>query len=323
MRGREPPVEGRPADVAAIEAYAILALLVVLLVVVVLLSLHFLRRYRLQRLHRMREEDSGPARASDRAYNRLALARKEADVLQAQGGDVDRARQLIDLANRALDHREFDRAYELAQSAHETLVKSRRDPRPSRPGAPAAPDPLLPLAAAPPAPVAPGPRSAGAPPLASSSPLAKSRVEAQFELRLFEEELARATQQGGTAAALTEARGLYVQAHAAFARSEYLEAFRLSLRGRRRVGAHVESLGAPATAAPSAVPQTDAADSAEAVAGEARCPQCGHPTVPGDAFCRGCGAARAPPSCPKCGSPRLPTDTFCGRCGERYPAATA
>lgn len=311
---------------AAIQAYAILALLVVLLVVVVLLSLHFLRRYRLQRLRVLREQDAGPARAGDRAYNRLALARREADLLAAQGGEVDRARQLIDLADRALDHREFDRAYELAQSAHETLVRARREPRPGRPLAPAAPDPLLPRGSPSPLPTDPSPSPAEPVPRAPASPLAKSRVEAQFELRLFEEELARAAQPGASGAALTEARALYVQAHAAFGRGEYVEAFRLSLRGRRRVGAHVEALGAPAASAtpgPSSLPEADAVQTAETVAGERRCPQCGHPTVAGDAFCRGCGAARTPASCPKCGAPRLPADVFCGKCGERYLVVTA
>jgi hypothetical protein len=305
------------------ESLAILLLGVVLLVVVVLLSLRFLRQYRLRRVRELREEGSGRATAGDRAYNRLALARREADLLAAQGGDVGGARQLIDLANQALDRREVDRAYELAQAAHETLVKARREPRSGRPQPSVTPDPVstvpLPAAAVPAAGSDPSPGSPAA--------LAKGRAEAQFQLHLFEDELARGSKSGAPAPALAEAKALYVQAHSAFSRSEYAEAFRLSLRGRRRIGGHVESLaagpGATSTPAPGGPAESDLVRAAEGVAGQERCAQCGHPTVPGDAFCRGCGAARTATACPKCGAPRLPADTFCGKCGERYrPSAT-
>jgi hypothetical protein len=297
--------------VASIEAYELLALSVALLAVVLLAAFHFLRSYRLRRLQELKDDGKSPQRTSDRAFNRLALARREADVLAAQGGDVDRARQLIDLASRSLDARQFDRAYDLAQSAHETLVKARRDPHP------------LPSAAAVPAHTAVGGPATDPRPAAPA--VAKGRAEAQFQLRLFEQDLAAAAKGSPGGADAGGARELYVQAHAAFARADYPEAFRLSLRGRRQVGGHIEALGPPTTVpapgrrAPGG-PEVDPVRSAEEVAALERCPLCGHPTVASDAYCRGCGAARTPTACPSCGAPRTPIDTFCGRCGERYAA---
>jgi hypothetical protein len=306
------------------EAIEVLALSVVLLVAVVLVSLHYLRQYRTQRLRKLREESAGPGPAEDRAFNRLALARREADLLAAQGGNVEPARQLIDLSGRSFDRHEYDRAYELAQSAHETLVKARREPMRSRPPAPAPGVGGTPAAGA----TASLPRTGSLPASTTAVPAAgpavpQSRAEAHFQLRLFEDELAAAAGRPANAAEMVEARGLYVEAHAAFSRNEYLEAFRIALRGRRRLGAHIESLGPPAVTpsgcAPLPVPSAgDAERSAEEVAGQERCPSCGHPTLAGDTFCRGCGTARTPTVCPTCGASRKPTDSFCGRCGERY-----
>ena len=299
------------------EAYELLVVGVVLLAVVVLASLHFLRGYRLRRLQALREQGSAPTVASDRAFNRLALARREAEVLAAQGVDVDRARTLIGLAEQSLEARNFDRAYELAQAAHETLVKARKEPgrvaSVASVPAPTLPRDLPPTALA-------APRAAQE--SGSTSPsVAKNRAEAQFQLRLFEQDLAEASKARSDRVQVEGARELYVQAHAAFSRGDYAEAFRLALRGRRQVGGHVESLG-PSSPSPPAPGSTttpgDPSRSAEVAAAAERCPRCGHPTVPGDAFCRGCGAARDLPTCPKCGASRTPADTFCGRCGERY-----
>lgn len=302
------------------EAYELLAAGIILLVVVVFAAFHLLRRYRLRRLEALRGGAATPRLAGDRAHNRLALARREADLLEAQGGDVTPARQLIDLAGQSLDARNFDRAYELAQAAHETLVKARREPARHRAAPPPAAAEKGPAAI----PGAGGGRPpAGGSPAPAPAPLPKNRAEAQFQLRLFEQDLASASKDPATAAQVAEARDLYVQAHAAFTRADYAEAFRLSLRGRRRVGGHIEALGpaGPTTAAgpgQAATVPTDPALSAEEVASQERCALCGHPVVAGDAFCRGCGAARTPRTCPTCGAPRQPTDTFCGRCGERY-----
>jgi len=297
--------------------YELLVVAVVAAVVVVFLAFHFLHRYRLRRLKELRGEAGTPQAASDRAYNRLALARREADLLAAQGTDVEPARQLIALATRSLDGKSFDRAFELAQAAHETLVKARRAPLPSRP---ASPPPVVATAPATAPAGAPTVAKAGTPPAPA---VPRNRAEAQFQLRLFEEELAAAAKGKRDRKQLDAARALYIEAHAAFARGEFGPAFRLALRGRRQIGGHVESLAPPppnaaAAGAATDAPSADASGSAEQVAAQERCPLCGHPTVPGDAFCRGCGAPRTAPACPQCGAPRRPTDTFCGRCGERY-----
>jgi hypothetical protein len=307
--------------VGATEGYVLLAVGLILLVVVVFVSFTLLQRFRQRRLQELRGDSAGPQASRDRAYNRLVLARREADLWAAQGGDVEQARQLIDLSKRSLDAGGADRAYELAQAAHETLVRARREPAPRRPAASkpeTSPSPL------------PGgsPASGGSAPLdakeaAPAPSVPKNRAEAQFQLRLFEEELAVALKDAKRRAKVKGARELYVQAHAAFAGGDYSQAFRLALRGRRQIGGHVETLGPPpATPVPGGAvglpPTADAAESAEQVAALERCPLCGHPTVAGDTFCRGCGAARTPASCAHCGAPRSTTDTFCGRCGERY-----
>jgi len=301
--------------VTNIEPYLLLVVGIVAAASVMLTAFHLLRSYRQRRLQALRGDTSNPTFASDRAYNRLALARREADLLAAQGVDVDRARQLIDLAKRSLDARDADRAYDLAQAAHETLVTARREPL--RPHDPSRETPAPAPSGGASVPPTSGP--AGASPTPT---VPKNRAEAQFQLRLFEQDLVTAGKSAPTAQPSAGARELYVQAHAAFSRGDYAEAFRLSLRGRRRVGGRVESLGPPAHGVPqgsgggSAAPNPVLA--AEEVAAQERCPACGHPTVAGDAFCRGCGAARTPAVCPSCGGPRTPKDAFCGRCGHRY-----
>lgn len=303
-------------------AVAVGAIVATLVILVVFYMLRNLRSHRVKVLASGAEH---PEFASDRAYNRLALARREADLLAAQGGDVARARDLIALAESSLRSREFDRAYELAQSAHETLVTARRRQAsagvlgsPSR-----GPAPVAPLAAAAPILEAPsGPKGEGgvAPPVPPAVP--KNRAEAQFQLRLFEEDLVTAKGKDGGAQPSAEARELYVQAQAAFSRGDYGEAFRLALRGRRRVGATVEALApSPVSPVPPGQPSpspTDVAAAAERVALADRCPSCGHPISPDDSFCRGCGTARTPTACPKCGASRKAGDAFCGKCGTRY-----
>jgi len=306
--------------VTNIQPYLLLAIVVIAAGAVMLAAFHMLRSYRQRRLRAIRGDAADPAFVGDRAYNRIALARREADLLSAQGVDVEQAEQLIVLANHALETRDSTRAYDLAQAAHETLVQARRQPARLRSSTPApgaagaAAVPGVPLAS----PAAAATSSAPAPP--PQNPVAKNRAEAQFQLRLFESELAHADKStpGGTAS--LEARDLYIQAHAAFARAEYAEAFRLSLRGRRAIGGKVETLGPPAPNAgvPSRAGASTPEATAERLAAQERCAACGYPTVPGDTFCRGCGAAHAPATCPGCGAPRAPTDTFCGSCGQRY-----
>ena len=68
-----------------------------------------------------------PTIRQDRAFNRIAMARREAELLTSSGVDVASAQDLIAQAQGAFDHQDFDRAYVSAQSAHELLVAARRD----------------------------------------------------------------------------------------------------------------------------------------------------------------------------------------------------
>ena len=68
-----------------------------------------------------------PRIRQDRAFNRIAMARREADLLTSSGVDVASAQDLIAQAQGAFDHQDFDRAYVSAQSAHELLVSARRN----------------------------------------------------------------------------------------------------------------------------------------------------------------------------------------------------
>jgi hypothetical protein len=302
--------------VTGLTSEEILAIVVITVVCIAMVGVGLLliRRLR-QRRDQIRGELSGrPEAVSDRAFNRIAMARREADVLSGQGTNVPRARELVGEAQAAFDGRQFDRAYALAQSAHETLVAARQRPPTARPpGAPAGPaiDPgfVAPVAAGPTPIVPPAPK------------IPAHRAEAQFQLRLLEEELARPTPKRPSDAT-ARAQAFYGQAQQAFDRADYAESFRLGLKARRAAGGALETLAPPPMAGSrggvAGVPPDDPAQAAEALASLDRCPSCGHPTRPEDAFCRGCGASRKAPACPKCGAPRLPNDTFCGRCGASF-----
>src|SRR5271170_5528347 len=92
---------------------------VILVVVVVAIFLVVARRLREKRDRILHELGAKPALVQDRAFNRLAMARREADVLARTGADASRARELIAQSQGAFDTHDFPRAYELAQSAHE------------------------------------------------------------------------------------------------------------------------------------------------------------------------------------------------------------
>ncbi len=297
---------------------------VVLAVIVAALLLYLLRRLKNKRAKLLSELSDKPELSQDRAFNRIAMARREVGILVGQGFDVHRAQELIADAQGAFDTRQYDRAYQLAQSAHESLVNARQagtrttgTPLPSKGSGTA------------PALGATGAAAAAPPVSASTSPerpvIPKDRVESQFQLRLLGEELdalPSGRARDPTVAGATALRG---QASAAFDRGDYSAAFRLALRGRRTLGGTLETLP-PAGAATTGAPKgdangasTDASQAAEAAASKERCPDCGYPAVSGDAFCRGCGRPQAPLTCPTCGSPRGATEPFCGRCGSRFP----
>lgn len=296
----------------------VVAVIVVLAVVVAGLMLFLIRRLRQRRDKLLGELRDRPELVQDRAFNRLAMARAESEILARQGSDVTRARDLIAQSQGAFDLRDYDRAYQVAQQAHEALVHARQagplpteSPRMSaesaveRPGVPVF-----------------GARNAPAP--APLPGIPKNRAESQFQLRLLDGDLEKARAARLRSTTFREATQIRTEAGAAFDRAEFTEAFRLALKGRRVLGAPVEALAAPPgatgpTAARGASPIVpDAARTAEQVAGGGRCPDCGYPALPEDTFCRGCGVPRTPATCRMCGATRKPADTFCGGCGARF-----
>jgi len=306
-----------------------LVIVVVVSIIVIALLLYTLRRLKERRAQLLGELRDRPEFVQDRAFNRIAMARREADVLARQGSDVSGPREQIAQAQAAFDSMNYDRAYELAQQAHEKLVNARSDGR----ALPAAARPAAtPVASPSPAPrpstaavVASAASLSGIPAMAAvPSNLPKNRVESQFQLRLLDQDLDTARSKSPSNPALPLTQQIRADAGTAFDRGDYTEAFRLALRGRRTIGGSVESLPPATVASASAAageaerPGMDAGRSAEIAAGAERCAQCGYPALPGDSFCRGCGEPRASVSCPQCGAARQPADTFCGRCGSSF-----
>lgn len=294
--------------------------LTVVFVAVLLLAIQRLRRRKAQLL---RDLKNSPRLNADRAYNRLAMARREADILANQGNDVRPARALIAQSQSAFDLGQTERSYELAQSAHESLVSARQGlALPSSP----APEPLSPRTSSRPLPaasaVAPGAPASepSTPPVPPATGLPRNRVESQFEMRLLESDLASAQRNRPSEPATRAAIDFQKRAQASFAAGQYTEAFGFALKGRRGLGGNVEAVApGPNPRAPEAATgPLDPRVAAERAASSSRCPNCGYPTTPDDVFCRGCGTPRAPAACPRCGTPRTPADTFCGRCGERF-----
>lgn len=298
-----------------------LTVVVVFAVVLVGVLLYMIRRLRLRREKLLGELHDRPQLVQDRAFNRLAMARREAEILAGQGLDVARPRELIAQAQGAFDLRDSDRAYQLAQQAHEALVSARRDARlPSAPAPSAPPAESAPAAAV----SAPSPTTNPAPTAPLRVGIPKNRAESQFQLRLLDQDLTEARRSRPGSAATQEATRMRSDAGVAFDRGDFTDAFRLALRGRRTLGVLVEGLPAGraieggANGPPSSPVGPDASRTAEQVAGAERCAECGYPALPGDAFCRGCGSPRIPGACTSCGTPRTPTDTFCGRCGAQF-----
>jgi len=307
-----------------------IAFVIVLAIVVAALLIYLLRRLKNRRAKLLSELEDRPELNQDRAFNRLAMARKEADILSGQGVDVQRAQALIAESQGAFDLHHYEAAYQSAQSAHEALVNARRQsarstgsPLPS--GVGSTPLASSTTSAAPVAAVTgPGPVSGAEPRTRPTIP--KYRAESQFQIRLLTDELGGLTSRRAKDPTGVQAASFKRQASEAFDRGDYAEAFRLALHGRRALGGTLESLpptGPGVSATPEAGNGTarpsDIAATAETVASGERCPDCGYPALPGDAFCRGCGRPKATLTCPTCGAPRGADEPFCGRCGARFP----
>jgi Double zinc ribbon len=315
------------------EVYVLLAVVVILVVIVAAILLLVLGRLKRRRAQLLSELSGPPRLVSDRAFNRLEMARREAAILGRQGADTSRARELIAQSQAALDQRQFARSYELAQSAHEALVHVRTTGTlPSSGTVTPAVAPPASSRVAVPRPVA-APSAAAAPStpvgggLDAAAPvprLAPNRAESQFQIRLLDGELDDAKAKRSSPAMLATAGALRSQAQSSFDHEQYTDALRFALRGRRELGGNVESLApGPAPPPPAAGDRSNGGSGdpslvADRTASGARCPQCGYPALADDAFCRGCGLPRTPTTCAKCGAARTPSDTFCGRCGQRF-----
>jgi len=308
----------------------IVVFVVFLAVVVIALLLYLMRRFKERRAKLLDELDRGHASTQDRAFNRLAMARREARMLSDQGVDVTRAEELISEGQGAFDTQHFDEAYRTAQSAHEALVNARLR------GSRTTSAPLASMASSsssghPPAAPSPAGGPPAAAPPASELPLrptiAKNQAESQFQLRLLTEEIDTLPARRMKDPNVVQASELRRQASEASAKGDFTEAFRLALRGRRALGSTLETLplGPGGAGTGSAAPgngggmKGDLADAAATVAGGERCPECGYPSLAGDAFCRGCGRPKAAMTCPTCGAPRGADEPFCGQCGNRFP----
>ncbi len=295
------------------------------LFVVLLLGYYALTRLRTRRKKLSLELDTSRELVEDRAFNQLRLARTEADLLDRQGVDVSGPRQLLEEAESARGRRDFDSALAMARSAHEALVRLHRSP-PASPGGPSetalppgpAPSPARAESVVPlpfPSTVGPlggppgiGGRGGTAPEEPPRAALPKNKAESKFQLTILSDELSRASSERPTDTAIPEAADLRAQASAAFDREEYTDALRLALRGRRRLGARLETF----PARPETPPSTEPAAPEEPL----RCRSCGEALRANDRFCRYCGTLRGPARCEACGAPLEPNDRFCSACGR-------
>lgn len=304
----------------------LLVFVIFLAIVVAALLLYLLRRLKNRRAKLLSELDQHPELIQDRAFNRLAMARREARLMSDRGVDVSRAEELIAESQGAFDTRHFERAYESAQSAHEALVTAlQRGSRTT--GAPLPSTPTASTASHPPMGPTPTAAPSAAPGLPPRPAIPKNQAESQFQIHLLTEELAGLPARRAKDPSGVQAAQLLRQASQAVAQGDYTEAFRLALRGRRAIGSTLETLpltGGGATTGSAGPPngggtKDDITETAETVAGGERCPECGYPTLAGDAFCRGCGRPKSAMTCPSCGAPRGASEPFCGQCGNRFP----
>jgi hypothetical protein len=303
----------------------LIALLIVAAFVVVAvgaLLLLLVRRHYQARITALkgRLQDS-PEFIDDRSYNQLKIAKAEAAALARQGVDIAMANNAIADAESAGRRRDYESAYRSAQLAHELLVHARTRAAPGAtvvPRSPSMSDPTGPStlpttsnASAAPAPFRADAGANAGDPAPPAPRLAKNRAESRFQIGLLQGEVDRAATSRPEDAVVEEGRQAVLAAQAAYDQADYTGALRLALRGRRKLGAEIESLPAPTTR----IPPTPAAPTTVGPAGTAPCATCGRPLKASDRFCRGCGAARTPTACPSCGTPVESGDKFCPGCG--------
>jgi len=303
--------------------------LVLIAVIALAFGYYIIQRMRHRRATLALEVDTAREMVEDRSFNQLKLARAEADVLARQGINVSRPSSLLDDAEAARSRGDYDTALALARSAHETLLKLKdavpltgglppaatRPPSASAPvSGPAAPpalsSPAVPLGA-----MGDAANDPGSSPTPPPSKLPKNKAEAQFQLHLLQDELAKESDTKGPNSAVVDSTKLREQAQAAFDRADFTEALRFALKARRRLGSKLETLPpSPGTlaAGPSPVPDPDEL---------LKCGSCGETLRPSDRFCRYCGTLRGPERCPACGAASEAGDQFCSACGGPLGAA--
>jgi len=326
-----------------------LLLAVILVVFGVGIWLFVMRRLRTRRQKLSLELQESPSLVEDRAFNRIRIARSEAEILDRAGTPSARGKELVDRAQEAYDTRNFAAAVSLADSAHTTLLKARHSPSPQNQSS--IPATSIPIAGSQ-ARLAPTGASGGASAASAVVPggggsvalsglggaasltevetartpdpkgLPKNRAEAHFQLTVLDSEISRRKARSNRNGTSKEADGLRQQAQAAYDQEKYTEALTLALRGRRRLGTLVETLPPPSNGGPPSEgsgtsSSTDATDAAARASEGERCSTCGFPVAASDRFCRGCGSPRrGVANCPKCGVAGKPGDAFCGACGS-------
>jgi hypothetical protein len=317
----------------------------------VLVLLYYLHRLK-KRRQSLPNEVNSRASVGDRAFNEMQLARQAAARLEREGVDVSTAKGLLARAEGLVARGDARGAFEAARAARDTLLLARSSGTPSAPArasghlvgttvGPASParppDPTpIPIPDLGPVPAAPGANPSNGLPATSEGPapngrprLPKNQLEARFELALLEEEVERQRERPPDGQAWAEAQGCARDARRAYDGRDFTEALRLALRGRRRLGSRVETIGRPARTPVPDLPPSPAAERKPAPSNggpspaslgnttpTVTCARCGRPGRAEDRFCRGCGASLAAAPCPACGAARLEaSDRFCGVCG--------
>jgi Double zinc ribbon len=319
----------------------ILPLLIIVILVAVALAvmLYAIRRLKARRAQLLSQLQDVPDLVEDRAFNRLRMASSEADILERQGTDVSRPRMLLQSAQEAFNRHNYPSALSSAQSAHEALVSLRQGTAPATSRFPGNAPGSNPQRSGETifAPNSPAPVAAPAVSMPSASRLGfaasgsevsrappRNQAESRFEISVLSDEIAEARQKSRKDSAVAESESLRLQASRAYERADYTEALRFALRGRRRIGGHLETLSSSVGASPTRsgfltnAPGSEV-DFAVRAADSARCPQCGAPIIVADKFCRGCGTPQVARSCPRCQQRAQPGDTFCGNCGTALP----
>ncbi|HLY76377.1 MAG TPA: zinc ribbon domain-containing protein [Thermoplasmata archaeon] len=315
----------------------------VVFVLVVLVALYAFHRYMTRRGPELAAREAKSV-VKDRAFNQIRIGHAAADRLAQTGVDVSGAQELLNRAEAVRAGGNFEMSIDLSKRAQDLLAKARTGAPapaafgPDRPRTPMEGAALTSDPRSTPSTTAfadgagarfvaggeeAGPENVAATTTAQNRP-PKNKLEARFQLSLAQDELAKAQGTTPPPKGAGEAVGLLSDAQAAYDRQDFTEALRLALKGRRTIGARVETLPVTPVAAARPFPANAGAATATSDASgttrdtptfNQRCQQCGRVVSVADQFCRGCGTPIAPAPCHRCGAPLLAGDRFCGNCG--------